>query len=346
MKRPTLRDIAAVAGVSHVTVSLALRNHPSISKKTCERIAKIAEEMGYKPDPALSALMYYRWGVRNVKYQATIAWINFGRTPLKDDGFNYQIFQGAQKRCDELGYMLEEFRLVDMGMNFKRLSEVLYSRNIQGVLLGTQARKIGHISTKTFAWNQFSVLTFGFSLISPKLDVVIDAQYRTGRLVVRKLKSLGYRRIGYVSTKAFDERTDSNFLAGYLAEQMRFPEANRIPPLIMTDGRDDFGQRCREWYRRHKPDAVFDAIGNFKGVLSPEERSHCGIALHNLQANTDPFYAGVVQNIDLIGRVGVDEVVAMIHANRRGIPLLARRITVEGMWRDGESAPRVNSRKP
>ncbi len=35
---PTLREIARRAGVSHTTVSLALRNHPSIPEETRERM--------------------------------------------------------------------------------------------------------------------------------------------------------------------------------------------------------------------------------------------------------------------------------------------------------------------
>jgi LacI family transcriptional regulator len=45
--RPTLVDIASVAGVSKATVSLVLRNHPSIPKRTHERIMRIAKDLGY-----------------------------------------------------------------------------------------------------------------------------------------------------------------------------------------------------------------------------------------------------------------------------------------------------------
>ena len=45
----------------HVTtVSLALRNHPRLPQDTRERIQKMAERLGYRPDPFLQALVAYR----------------------------------------------------------------------------------------------------------------------------------------------------------------------------------------------------------------------------------------------------------------------------------------------
>ena len=45
----TIKDIAKVAGVSHSTVSRALRGNSAISPETITRIKKIAEELGYVP---------------------------------------------------------------------------------------------------------------------------------------------------------------------------------------------------------------------------------------------------------------------------------------------------------
>jgi DNA-binding LacI/PurR family transcriptional regulator len=49
-KRPTIKTIAQIAGVSHVAVSKALRGYPDISKETTEKIKKIAAEIGYTPN--------------------------------------------------------------------------------------------------------------------------------------------------------------------------------------------------------------------------------------------------------------------------------------------------------
>lgn len=46
-KRPTIKDIAKIAGLSHVAVSKALRDAPDISAETKVLVRKIADEMGY-----------------------------------------------------------------------------------------------------------------------------------------------------------------------------------------------------------------------------------------------------------------------------------------------------------
>jgi len=57
---PSQKDIAERAHVSQMTMSLALRDSPVISELTRRRIRAIAEELDYRPDPLVSALMRQR----------------------------------------------------------------------------------------------------------------------------------------------------------------------------------------------------------------------------------------------------------------------------------------------
>ena len=72
--RPTLVDIASAAGVSKATVSLVLRNHPSIPDRTRERILEIAKDLGY----------VYNRGAASMRSRASraIGFISGGRTPI------------------------------------------------------------------------------------------------------------------------------------------------------------------------------------------------------------------------------------------------------------------------
>lgn len=45
-----LEDLAKILGVSKVTVSKALRNHPDISEETTSRVKALAEKLGYRPN--------------------------------------------------------------------------------------------------------------------------------------------------------------------------------------------------------------------------------------------------------------------------------------------------------
>src|SRR5918997_1000147 len=49
-RRLTLADVAARAGVSVPLVSIVMRDAPGASAATRERVRRIAEELGYRPD--------------------------------------------------------------------------------------------------------------------------------------------------------------------------------------------------------------------------------------------------------------------------------------------------------
>jgi DNA-binding LacI/PurR family transcriptional regulator len=60
MKRPTIADIAAQAGVSTGAVSYALSGQPGVSAATRARIVAIAHEVGWQPNVAARSLSVSR----------------------------------------------------------------------------------------------------------------------------------------------------------------------------------------------------------------------------------------------------------------------------------------------
>ena len=74
-RRVTLADIAAKAAVHVTTVSLALRNHPRLPEATRQRIQALAEELGYRPDPMLRALVAYRGRAMDRRNTPTLAYV-------------------------------------------------------------------------------------------------------------------------------------------------------------------------------------------------------------------------------------------------------------------------------
>ncbi|MGM1029776.1 MAG: LacI family DNA-binding transcriptional regulator [Actinomycetota bacterium] len=56
-RRPNIRDVAAVAGVSYQTVSRALNGHPNIRAETLARVEAAIAELGYRPNAAARALV-------------------------------------------------------------------------------------------------------------------------------------------------------------------------------------------------------------------------------------------------------------------------------------------------
>jgi DNA-binding LacI/PurR family transcriptional regulator len=60
VRRPSIRDVARLAGVSHQTVSRVLNDHPSIRPATRERVQQIMAELQYRPNRAARALVTSR----------------------------------------------------------------------------------------------------------------------------------------------------------------------------------------------------------------------------------------------------------------------------------------------
>ncbi|HTV12997.1 MAG TPA: LacI family DNA-binding transcriptional regulator [Acidimicrobiales bacterium] len=54
--RPSIANVASLAGVSHQTVSRVLNDHPSVSELTRARVLAAIEQLGYRPNSAARAL--------------------------------------------------------------------------------------------------------------------------------------------------------------------------------------------------------------------------------------------------------------------------------------------------
>ena len=67
-----MKHVAAAAGVSVMTVSLALRRAPSIPAATRERVVAAAEQLGYRRNPLVAALMAADLGVEPAAMQKVL----------------------------------------------------------------------------------------------------------------------------------------------------------------------------------------------------------------------------------------------------------------------------------
>ena len=320
---------------------MALKGHPSIPEKTRRRILLAAETLGYHPDPMLSALAVYRSRHRPATFHGTLAWlIN------SCDGYNWRgvqqfsdYYEGAASRAQHHGFQLEIFDLQQAQMTKERLAGIFRARNISGLLLCPQPRSE---TTLDLPWAQFSSVTFGYTLASPRLNTVISTQYQDMLLTMQRVRAKGYRRIGLMLSQEHDLRTNHNYHAGYLIALQAAPEAARLPPF---SGAYDDRRKFSEWRRQHRPDAVI-ACGGPQCVetlrqLRIKVPADLGLAFPNLAAATAEL-AGVVEKSVEIGAVAVDVLVAMMQRGERGVPESPLRIHVEGHWHEGQSlrAPR------
>lgn len=339
--RVTLRELAKRLRLSHATVSMALRDHPNVSEKTRLRVKEEAERCGYRPEPMLSALAAYRQAKRPSTYHGTLAYLMNEEMPEAHYVMPLfrQYFEGACQRAATLGFRVEEFVVREPEMSAARLSDILLARGVQGILVAPQPRPNCRLDMR---WQWFSAVTFGFSLISPRLHLVTSTQYRNAIAATRKMQELGYKRIGLFGSKVHDERTDQNFSAGFHIASLRIPASQRVPPLLIEEDLPPpkLTKRIRDWIARWRIDGVVSVGGMQEcflraGIGVPDELA---VALLTVQ-DQYPGYAGMDEQGARCGAAAVDSLVGMIHRGERGVPEVPYRILIEGKWVDGASAP-------
>ena len=335
-QRVTIRDIAQTANVHHTTVSRALRGDRQIPEATRERIREIAHAMGYAPDPALSALMSYRSSKRRKSYRAALAWVTNYSTRqgwFMDEKVGYYV--GAKRRAAELGYSLDEFWLNEPGVNGRRASAILSARGIQGLIFLPQPRARAHIRLD---WNRFSALTISHTLNSPHLHVVTNHHFRSMALLMRKIRSLGYRRPGFVCLQRIHESVDRAWAAAFGVYQ-REPFQKQIPLFLHREDTSAWFDAFAAWVRLHRPDVVvahgaaaIEWLARL-GLEIPRDIGLAAAAVHGLPS----FCSGIDENNETVGALAVDLVVEMIHKNQTGIPQTPVTTLVEGTWVDGST---------
>jgi DNA-binding LacI/PurR family transcriptional regulator len=337
--RVTLAQIATRAKVHVTTVSLALRDSARLSAATRTRIQNLAREMGYIPDPALSALVAYRGTIQAPSYQSTVAWFNnYPNRQLIHGIHSFRDYlAGAEQRAEELGYKLEEFWQAAPNLSSAALSRNLIARGIRGIMVFPLAAPG---SLLDFPWHDFSALALGYSLKQPKLHRVSNHQFNSALILLRELRLLGYRRIGYFIPEDFDLRVNRGPSCAYYTYDRNIPAEERIPLLFQRDFNDATG--LAEWIEQYRPEVIVTQDLRLRDWFIarkfriPED---IGLAYINIDP-AEQLLSGMSQNDHQIGRAALDFIVAMMHRNERGIPPVAQNMLLDGEW-----IPRQTTRK-
>jgi DNA-binding LacI/PurR family transcriptional regulator len=341
--RVTLKDIAARLDVSHTTVSLALKDHHRISKACREKVQSVAKEMGYVPDPFLSALSAYRRRNELAKYQGTIAWVRHWRQSDFRNKLAYHrnTWLGACQAAKRFGYQVEEF-VWQQDFSAKRFEQILLARGIQGILIQPHNPAP---DWRGFGWNKYSIIRFGMSVPVPDTNLVTPDAFRNTALAVRKIHEYGYRRIGMVVME-HDQHIGGNFRGGFLEAQTDLKLTAVIPPLVSNGDvyQDDpkaANGRLRRWLKEYRPDAILTTEPHLPrqlrelGLSIPKDVALAATNIHDVKLD-----AGIDDHAEAVGRIAVEMLVKQINISERGEPEDPCRILVEGRWRDGKSLPR------
>lgn len=206
----TLTVIAKATGFSTATVSRALRGNPALPKATITRIKSAAKKLGYRLNPLVTEVMRHLRGGQ-VTPRGTLAYLVLGKTRhewrehLSFVGF----YEGARARAEELGFTLEQLWANDPAMKPARLKQILLTRNITGLLVGPT---LGLPIAPQLDWSEFSPVKIGVPYPDLPLPCAVSNHYQAMRLVISRLNSLGYQRLGLVLQEHQNIKTSALWL--------------------------------------------------------------------------------------------------------------------------------------
>jgi Transcriptional regulators len=333
----TLETIALRVGVSKATVSLALRGSTRISAEIRERVARAADELGYSPNPLVSALMVSLRAQGRVGRAFDLCFLT--AFPTRDGWREFPAFHryhaGALARAKALGYGLEIHWTGDTPGDDDRLTRLLESRGIPGVLIAPLPRTPPAIPLD---WSRFATVALGHTFKQASTHRVTNNQFHTILTALTACHERGYRRIGLAAPSFSDARVNHIWLAGILSFQTTHAGLRKIPPLMA----DPFTPEVFfDWFRRETPEVV---ITTEREVFSWLRAHGCSIPDDVACVHLDwtpelGDLAAVDQRPEHVGEAAVDLLVEQINQNRRGRPGVPQTVLIEGVWRDGPTLP-------
>jgi LacI family transcriptional regulator len=336
-----MQDVADKAQVSRATVSLALRNHRSLPIRTRVRIQEIAEDLGYRPNPLVSALMSYQRTVKTIKPAGlTLAFVaKFSRSDSWQSYLSPDLITGAAASAERQGFGLEVFWMGELGMSNERFSRMLYERGIRGAIIAPLPAAHGHLR---FDWSHFSTVAIGYSMVRPILHRVSTDRYKAMLMAVRNLRRMGYQRVGLALDINQDSRVDHQWGAAFHWEQRKMKPAQRTQ-LFLVKSNDWNEGMFAKWFKKNLPDVIMGydpAIISWLQKLGRRVPEDVGF-VHLWNPDQSGRYAGLYHTPPAIGASAVDFLIGLIQRNECGIPEGPQTLLLNPIWVNGASLAQV-----
>lgn len=196
----SIKDIARLAGVSHSTVSRALRGSPLIPAATAERIQKIAKECGYKPSAIARSLVMQRTQTIGVVV-TSIA-----------DPFNGDVVDGIEEVANEND--LSVLLAASHGKSDRELMMVrnFHERRVDGIVVASS--RVGAMYLPILSELRTPIVLINNQHRSEFAHAISIDNVTGAALMTDHLLQLGHRRIAYIGDE-FGLYSDQERWEGY-----------------------------------------------------------------------------------------------------------------------------------
>ena len=303
MKQVSIKDIARAAGVSHPTVSRALRNSPLVNKKTAERIRETAARMSYRPNAIARGLVTRKTRTIGVVV-TTIA-----------DPFIGEVVSGIEEMANDHGYSVF---LANCSADPEREIRVVHSfqeRQVDGILV--TASRVGALYVPLLSELKIPIVLINNQHPGEFVYSVVIDNVTSGVKAVEHLIRLGHHRIAYLGDR-FGLKSDTERFAGY-RQALESADYPFLPELVVhgDGGPEEARQAAAKLLSlAAAPTAVFcyndmSAIGALKeirshGLCVPADISLVGFDDLFIASYVDPPLTTVRQPKRPMGRMAME----------------------------------------
>lgn len=292
-----------------MTVSRVVRGGFRVTAGTKRRVDEAIRALGYRPDPALSALAAYR--ERRGRRHGSV----LGYLLCDTDEYGLDVLAGARAEAERLGYSIEAQELPVQIAGRRRLARTWFHRGVQGVLLGpSQAPQ----DLEGWPWTEFAPVSLGALAHHPIMNSVAMDYFDGVMKTMDWLESRGSRRIGLAVDPVLQSRTGHRWLGAYMART-----AGVIAPYTR---RMDDRTALRRWHGKFQVDGVLTIHA---GVWRALRDSVAGFAFLNA-FECPPGVPHIALSPSDIGGEGVRLVHHRILSGELGLPGESKTLSLQG----------------
>lgn len=300
LKKPTMADVARLAGVSPMTVSRALKTGTSVSETTRERIRAAAEQLGYVMDVRAASFSSGRSGF----VAMTIPSINNANFADTARGLTEGLrHSGLELLLGYTGYdMAEEERLVEAFLR-RRPEAIVVTGGAHTDRCRALLRGAGVPVVET--WD----------IPEHPIDRVVGfSNADAGALVARHLHDQGHRRIGFIGGNGARDTRGADRQRGFMAalRAMGLDDSRVVadlePPIAMHEGAEAMLRLLTRWPDTTAAMCVSDlsAFGAMnaairKGLRVPQDLAIAGFGAYDVAEHALPGITTIDAQAHVIG---------------------------------------------
>lgn len=200
----TLKDIAEVVGKSVAAVSRALNDYDDIGEETRAYIKRVAQEMGYSPNPMAQRLQK--------RATDTLGFILPVFSPKDFDPYFSELLSGIANEAAEHGFDLLVSTCPPGPAETQAYQRLINSRRVDGMVVARprwQDARLDLLQQK-----QFPFVVIGATNLPESVPAISEDAAEGARLAVEHLIEQGHERIALVNA-AEELMFASDFFAGY-----------------------------------------------------------------------------------------------------------------------------------